>query len=400
MTNIHAALEIGTTRTVLAVGEAETGGRLKVTCHAEIPSSGVRKSQIMNINSTTQSIRSVIRQVEEKQKKQGASLTLGNAVLAVTGQHIRADVYTGMVQVEGATVSADDMAAVSESARQFVQSKDRDLLGVYDRDYELDGLGGIASPQGMAGRILKLNTLQVHADHNRIEDAKSAANNLHLEIRDAVYGVACAAEVVLEEREKRDGVLVIDFGGGSTGYAAYLDGYLAATGVIGVGGDHITNDIAFAFQTTQAQAEGLKIQEASAMLSAEDEAAARVKLPGDSPIMESRTISRRALNTVVNARMRELLEIIRVQLEEQGLEARLHGGIVMTGGGAALKDLDVLLTHELGTSVRVGRPIHVDGLEEEAHPEAFATIAGALLFAHQNYEEKSLLGSLFGGLFK
>lgn len=400
MTNIHAALEIGTTRTVLAVGEAETGGRLKVTCHAEIPSSGVRKSQIMNINSTTQSIRSVIRQVEEKQKKQGASLTLGNAVLAVTGQHIRADVYTGMVQVEGATVSADDMAAVSESARQFVQSKDRDLLGVYDRDYELDGLGGIASPQGMAGRILKLNTLQVHADHNRIEDAKSAANNLHLEIRDAVYAVACAAEVVLEEREKRDGVLVIDFGGGSTGYAAYLDGYLAATGVIGVGGDHITNDIAFAFQTTQAQAEELKIQEASAMLSAEDEAAARVKLPGDSPIMESRTISRRALNTVVNARMRELLEIIRVQLEEQGLEARLHGGVVMTGGGAALKDLDVLLTRELGTSVRVGRPIHVDGLEEEAHPEAFATIAGALLFAHQNYEEKSLLGSLFGGLFK
>ena len=136
------------------------------------------------------------------------------------------------------------------------------------------------------------------------------------------------------------------------------------------------------------------------MLSAEDEAAARVKLPGDSPIMESRTISRRALNTVVNARMRELLEIIRVQLEEQGLEARLHGGVVMTGGGAALKDLDVLLTRELGTSVRVGRPIHVDGLEEEAHPEAFATIAGALLFAHQNYEEKSLLGSLFGGLFK
>ena len=400
MTNIYAALEIGTTRTVLAVGEAETGGRLKVTCHAEIPSSGVRKSQIMNINNTTQSIRSVIRQVEEKQKKEGTSLSLGWAVLAVSGQHIRADVYTGMVQVEGKSVNAEDIAAVEESARQFVQAKDRDLLGVFDRDYELDGLGGIASPQGMAGRILKLNTLQVHADHNRIMDAKSAANNLHLEIRDAVYAVTCAADAVLEEREKRDGVLVIDFGGGSTGYAVYLDGSLAATGVIGVGGDHISNDISFAFQTTQAQAEELKIQEASAMLSAADEVSARVKLPGESPIMESRTISRRALNTVVNARMRELLEIIRVQLEEQGLAARLHAGVVMTGGGAALKDLDALVQHELGANVRVGRPIYVDGLEDEAHPEAFATIAGALLFAHQNYEEKSLLGSLFGGLFK
>ncbi len=400
MTNIYAALEIGTTRTVLAVGEAEVGGRLKVTCHAEIPSSGVRKSQIININNTTQSIRSVIHKVEEKQEKEGASLTLGNVVLAVSGQHIRADVYTGMVQVEGKSVSAEDIAAVEESARQFVQSKDRDLLGVYDQDYELDGLGGIASPQGMTGRILKLNTLQVHADHNRIEDARSAANNLHLEIRDAVYAVTCAADAVLEEREKRDGVLVLDFGGGSTGYAVYLDGSLAATGVIGVGGDHISNDISFAFQTTQAQAEELKIQEASAMLSAADEVSARVKLPGESPIMESRTISRRALNTVVNARMRELLEIIRVQLEEQGLAARLHAGVVMTGGGAALKDLDALVQHELGANVRVGRPIYVDGLEDEAHPEAFATIAGALLFAHQNYEEKSIFGSLFGGLFK
>ncbi len=400
MTNIYAALEIGTTRTVLAVGEAETGGRLKVTCHAEIPSSGVRKSQIMNINNSTQSIRSVIRQVEEKQKKEGSSLSLGWAVLAVSGQHIRADGYTGMAQVEGKSVSAEDIAAVEESARQFVQAKDRDLLGVFDRDYELDGLGGIASPQGMAGRILKLNTLQVHADHNRIMDAKSAANNLHLEIRDAVYAVTCAADAVLEEREKRDGVLVIDFGGGSTGYAVYLDGCLAATGVIGVGGDHVTNDIAFAFQTTQAQAEELKIQESSAMLSAEDEVAARVKLAGESPIMESRTISRRALNTVVNARMRELLEIIRTQLEEQGLAARLHAGIVMTGGGAALKDLDALVGRELGANVRFGRPIHVDGFEEEAHPEAFATIAGALLFAHQNYEEKSIFSSIFGGLFK
>jgi cell division protein FtsA len=400
MTNIYAALEIGTTRTVLAVGEAETGGRLKVTCHAEIPSSGVRKSQIININNTTQSIRSVIHKVEEKQEKEGASLTLGNVVLAVSGQHIRADVYTGMVQVEGKSVSADDIAAVEESARQFVQSKDRDLLGVFDQDYELDGLGGIASPQGMTGRILKLNTLQVHADHNRIEDARSAANNLHLEIRDAVYAVTCAADAVLEEREKRDGVLVLDFGGGSTGYAVYLDGSLAATGVIGVGGDHISNDISFAFQTTQAQAEELKIQEASAMLSAEDEVSSRVKLPGESPIMESRTISRRALNTVVNARMHELMEIIRAQLAEQGLEGCLHAGVVMTGGGAALKDLDALVQHELGASVRVGRPIHVDGFEDEAHPEAFATIAGTLLFAHQNYEEKSLLGSLFGGLFK
>ena len=400
MTNIYAALEIGTTRTVLAVGEAETGGRLKVTCHTEIPSSGVRKSQILNIGDATQSIRSVIHKVEELQKKSGTSLSLGNAVLAVSGQHIQSNVFTGTVQVEGSTVSASDVGAVCDKVRNVVLSKDRELLSVIERDYEIDGLGGISTPQGMAGRILKLNTLQIHADRNRIADARKAANDLHLEIRDAVYAPTCAADAVLEDRDKRDGVMLLDFGGGSTGYCVYLDGYLAATGVLGVGGDHVTNDIASAFQTTQAQAEELKEKEASAILSEADEKAARVKLPGSSPIMESRTISRRALNTVVNARMRELLEMIRETLEDQGIVARLQAGVVMTGGGAALKDLDALVQRELGTNVRIGRPIHVDGLDEEEHPEAFATIAGALLFAHQNYEEKSLFGSLFGGLFK
>ena len=163
MTNIYAALEIGTTRTVLAVGEAETGGRLKVTCHAEIPSSGVKKSQILNIGDVTQSIRSVIYQIEEKQKKQGASLSLGNAVLVVTGQHVKADVFTGTVQVDGATVSAADVAAVEEKARSLVLPRDRELLAVIDKDYELDELVGVAEPLGMSGRVLSLNTLQVHA---------------------------------------------------------------------------------------------------------------------------------------------------------------------------------------------------------------------------------------------
>ena len=112
MTSIHAALEIGTTRTVLAIGESEPGGRLKVTCHAEIPSSGIRKSQILDIPQATQSIRSVIREIERKQDAEGAKVTIGNAFLAVTGQHVKADPYFGSAQVEGARVGDDAMNEV------------------------------------------------------------------------------------------------------------------------------------------------------------------------------------------------------------------------------------------------------------------------------------------------
>lgn len=400
MTDFYAALEIGTTRTVLAIGETDADGRLKVTCHAEIPSTGVRKSQILDINQATSSIRSVLHEIEKKQSESGSSISLGNAFLVVSGQHIKADPFQGMVPIEGAKVGNEELDAVFNNSRTMQLPKDREFLDVVDQDYEIDSLGGITTPRGMSGRILKLNTLQIHADRNRVNDARTAAESAKLEIRDPLFAATCAAEAVLEAHERRNGVLVLDIGGGSTGYAAYSDGHLAATGVIGVGGDHVTNDIAHAFQTTNSQAEQLKTTEASALIGGAGLDQQRVKVPGSSPLIETRTISRRALDTVVNARLRELFTVIRETLEDLDLLNRLHAGVVLTGGGAAMRDLDALAVRELGMSARIGRPIHVDGLESEKFPAAYAAISGALLFASRNYEEKSVIDSLLKRFFK
>lgn len=400
MTDFHAALEIGTTRTVLAIGKTNADGRLRVTCHAEIPSTGVRKSQILDIKQATTSIQSVLHEIEKKQSESGSSITLGNAFLVVSGQHIKADPFQGVTAIEGAKVGNEELDAVFSSSRTMQLPKDRELLDIVDQDYEVDSLGGIATPRGMSGRMLKLNTLQIHADRNRINDARTAADDAKLEIREPLFAATCAAEAVLEAHEKRNGVLVLDIGGGSTGYAAYSDGHLAATGVIGVGGDHVTNDIAHAFQTTNSQAEQLKTNEASAIIGGAGLEQQRVKVPGSSPLIETRTISRRALDTVVNARLRELFTVIRETLEDLDLLNRLHAGVVLTGGGAAMRDLDALVSRELGMGARIGRPIHVDGLENEKFPAAFAAISGALLFASRNYEEKGVIDSLLKRFFK
>ena len=102
----------------------------------------------------------------------------------------------------------------------------------------------------------------------------------------------------------------------------------------------------------------------------------------------------------MNARLRELFTVIRETLEDQDLLQRLHSGVVLTGGGAAMRDLDELVSRELGMSARIGRPIHVDGLENEKFPAEYAAISGALLFASRNYEEKSMLDSILKRFFK
>lgn len=400
MGNLYAALELGTTRTVLAIAEAEAGKRLKITCHAEIPSSGVRKSQILNIPDATQSIRSVLREIEKRQDEAGSKVTIGNAYLVVSGQHVLATHAAGQAIVEGNRVNDDAIREAQRTARQIPLPKGRELLDIVDQDYALDNRGGLTDPKGMSGSVLRLNTLQLHADANRIQDAKSAADDAKLEICEPVFAATCAADAVLEDHEKRNGALVLDLGGGSTGYAAYANGYLVSAGVIGVGGDHVTNDIAHAFQTTNAQAESIKLSTAAAEVAPRPGEEPRVHIAGSSSLMDSRTISRRALDTVVNARLREIFTIIRETLEEQDILHHLHAGCILTGGGASLREIDSLAEKELGLSVRRGRPIHIDGLEKETNPWSYAAVAGALLYASRNGDEQSLLGDLFGRLFR
>ncbi|MCR5414981.1 MAG: cell division protein FtsA [Kiritimatiellae bacterium] len=400
MTNIYAALEIGTSRTVLAIGEAETGGRLKVACHAEIPSTGVRKSQILDISQATQSIKSVLREVGRKQSATGDSITVGNAFLVVSGQHVKADPYQGTAQVAGSKVSADDINEVVRSSQLMSLPRDRELLDIVEQAYELDGLEGIVSPKGMSGRVLKLDTLQIHADKNRIDNARTAAAEAHLEIRDPLFAATCAADAVLSPADRRNGALVLDLGGGSTGWTVCIDGYPVLANAIGIGGDHVTSDISYAFQTTQAQAEELKRTEANAVVGADRSASARVKLPGFSPLMEGKTVSRKALDTVVNLRLKELLSLIRMDLEDRDLLHRLNAGAVLTGGGAAQRGIEALVAKELGLPARIGVPLEIGGLEHVPNPASFAAISGALVYAHRNYEEKSFFGSFFKGLFK
>lgn len=394
MTNIYAAIEIGTANTVLAIGESENGGRLKITSYATIPSSGVRKSQITNITQATQSVKAVIREIEKVQAAKGDTITIANAFLVVTGQHIKCDHFEDTRPLEAERVTAEDIREIEDAVRSKPLPRDRELLDINEQDFAIDNMGGISAPKGMAGRLLKLNAIHIHADHNQLQNARAACENAHLEIREPLFAVTCAADAVLEDHERKNGALVIDFGGGSTGWAVYLDGFLAAAEVIGVGGDHISNDISHAFQATHGQAEWLKINEASATLNSENPSE-RANLPGTSSIMESRTISRHALNLVTNIRIKETLAIIRERLEDLGLFNRLHEGAVLVGGGAAMRELDALIQSTLGMVSRVGKPTNLDWVDEPKNPAAYAAICGALLYAHRNYEEKPLFPNFF-----
>lgn len=391
-----AGLEIGTSRTVIAIGEMGDDGRLVVAALGSIPSSGVRKSQIIEMTQARYSIESVLKKLEEQ-----FGYTIGHACLAVSGPQVRTTVMNTQWQLERGFVHEDDIAEINARAEETNLPPERTQLELYPVAYGLDELGSIISPKGMNGNLLKLRSLCIHGATQRINDARSAAEAAKLEIIQPCFAGTCAANAVLSPLDRREGTLVIDLGGGSTAYTAWADGHLVYAGVLGVGGDHVTNDIHTAFAISRDQSEQIKTTAASALVAAED-GTIRVPVPAPMPGFKAASISRRALNTVVNARMQELFTIIRSKIDDANLLHRLNGGIVLTGGGAALPNVVQLANSVFGCGVRLGTIVpEIQGIDKVANmpPFACATIAGLLLRAAAIENRPSFMDS-FTGIFR
>lgn len=395
-----AALEIGTTRTVVAIGEPLEGGRVRVAAVGAIPSSGVRKSQIVDLAQARYSVESVLRRLADQ-----SDYAIGQAYLAVSGPQIRTKPVVGQCPVDGGVVRDEHLAEVDARSYETGLASDREAIELAQICYQLDDVDGIASPKGMSGHLLSLRSICIHGSAQRIADARTAARTAKLELLPETYFAGtCAAAAVLTAQNKRDGALVIDLGGGSTAFSAWADGRLVQAGVVGVGGDHVTNDIRIAFSVSQAQAEQLKTTAAAALIRPED-ARQRVAVPDPMPGFKAATISRRALNTVVNARLQELFAVIRAKLDEENHLHGLNAGIVLTGGGAALPGVVELARTVFGCGVRVGALVsEIEGLEADPHPAACAVFAGLLLLAQQEGRTTtSLLDSVkkaFRGIFR
>jgi len=379
-----AALEIGTSHTTLAIGEPLGGGRVKVVAVSSIPSSGVRKSQIIDVSQARYSIESVLKKLADQ-----TDYSIGEAYLAVSGPQIRTKPVLGQCPVDGGVVHDEEIAEVDARSYEAGLSPDRYPIELSQICYRLDDVDGIASPKGMNGRLLSLRSICIHGSSQRIADARSAAAGAKLELPEVAFAGSCAAVAVLSSQARRDGALVIDLGGGSTAYTAWSEGHIVQAGVVGVGGDHVTNDIHIAFSVSLAQAEQLKTTSASAVISAED-ASQRISVPDPMPGFKAASISRRALNTVVNARLQELFTIIRARLDEENLLHRLNAGVILTGGGAAMPGVVELAVSVFGCGVHVGRIVpEIEGLESSPHPEALAVLAGLLLLAQQQEPAKT-----------
>ncbi len=384
-----AALEIGTTRTVVLIGELDADRRVTVTGRGVYPSTGVRKGQIVDIEQASVGVEMAVRQAAEE-----ADVDVGRLLLAVSGGHIGSLVSRGAapVRARDRVVTREDVEEVMEVARAVSLPADRDIMHTIGQSFSLDGQCGIVKPEGMRGAQLALDMLIIHVVRNRVENIRKVVQMAHLDVQDVIFGGLCAALAVLTPEQKRNGVAVIDLGGGTTSYLAYAGNVLAAAGSFGVGGDHVTNDLALAFNIPIARAEELKRREGSALV-APDIGLRRLTIPQEAGFPE-RSISLKSFQVVIHARVEETLRLARGALHDAGVLPRLGAGIVLTGGGAGLPRVTELARRVFGLPCVIGEPRNVLGLHDVRDASAYATAAGLVLYGFRTCGESGFLQPL------
>lgn len=382
---IIAGLDIGTTKVACAIGRFEND-RLDIIGVGTAPNSGVRHGVVVNIDSTSEAI---------KKAKEEAELMAGSRVesvwLAVGGQHIQSFASTGMVAVRHKEVAGEDIERVIEAAKAVAIPQDRQVLHVLPQDFRIDGQTGIHDPIGMAGVRLEASVFIVTGSISVIQNAIKCTQKTGIKVEGVVLQQLAAANAVLSNDEKNLGVCVVDVGGGTCDMITFYQGSVIHTGLLPVGGHNFTHDVAIGLKTTQSHAESLKRKFGCALpeMVNEEESIEVESVGGRKP----RTLMRRDLCEVVEARAEETLELIHLALEQTGLLTKLGSGVVLTGGGSLLHGLVEMGDFVLDVPVRRGWPEKVGGLVDVVRQPSCSTVVGTLLYGLSQEKERGVSGT-------
>ena len=236
---IIGALELGTSKIAVIVGEIQKGKVLNVIGYSEIPSDGIKKGVIIDFNTTSSRVHKAIAAAEAS-----ASAQIEHAYLAQTGPQINCSFNTGIVTVSTSnnSVCQQDIQKAIDSAKCKELPKDRVYIHHIQNSFKLDGRT-VKNPFQMEGSQLSVDYWSVNTDANKLRDQIHVVNSFGLKVEDIILSSIASGSILAHESEKQHGVLIIDIGAGTTDYVLYKNGYIVRTGILPVGGDHITNDL-------------------------------------------------------------------------------------------------------------------------------------------------------------
>lgn len=371
--NSIVALDIGTNKVAVVIGEVLPDSKIAVIGVGVSQSRGLRKGVVINIESTVDSISKAVEQAETMS---GVEVT--SVFASIGGSHVKGLNSHGIVGIKRREVSPSDIEKVIDAAKAVAIPPDREVLHVLPQEFIIDSQDGIKEPLGMSGVRLEA---QVHIITGSVASAQNVvkcANRCGLTVNDIVLGSLASAEAVTSPEEKELGVCVIDIGAGTTDLLVFHGGAVKHTAVLAVGGSHLTNDIAAGLRTPLAAAEEIKRKHGVALTSLV-KADEIIEVPSTGG-RAARVLSKHVLSEIIEPRVEELFTLAHKELVRSGCDELLTGGLVLTGGTASLVGISEVAEQIFNLPVRAGRPTGVGGLIDLVSSPEYSTAVGLLLY--------------------
>jgi len=385
--DLMVGLEIGTSKICVVVGEARPDGTVKILGVGQAPSRGVRKGEIVDFETAMKCVHEAVVDAEQK-----SDVMIRSVYVAIAGGHIQSFNNRGCVMVpeERDEIDEQDIEDVKVSAREVSIPASNAFLHSIIQHYHVDGQDGVLNPVGMLGEKLEADFHIIHGVRTRIQNTIRCVKELPLEVEDVVFSALASAQVVLTQHQKNLGALVIDMGGGTTDYILYVDGAVKQSGVLAIGGDHITNDISMGLRIPMARAEKLKIEEGSCVLGN--------CLPGETILLKDdsgfagKEIERETLNTIVHLRVRETFELLKRNLEEEPFINYTGAGVFITGGCSLLDGIEHLAGEVFEMPAHAAHAQTIAGLTSAFENPQFSTAIGLIKYAQAVQTERPQRG--------
>jgi cell division protein FtsA len=394
--HIVAGLDIGTTKICAIIGDVKNDGVIDILGMGTHASRGLKKGVVVNIDSTVESIRQAI---EDAQRMAG--LEVGSVYVGIAGGHIMGMNSTGIIAVKNQEITAREIDKVIDAAQIVAMPVDREVIHVLPQEFIVDEHRGILDPTGMSGVRLEARVHIVSAAVASAHNIVKCVNKADLEVEDIVLEQLASSQMLLSPEERELGAVLIDIGGGSTNVALISGHGVKHTAVLGVGGNHITNDLAFGLNTTLPEAERLK----------KAYGCTHSSVGGMHDAVEVRSLGERELQrhtrmdlcNIIAPRVEEILQMVLQEVRQSGYADSATSGVVLTGGTALLPGLAEVAEDIFRLPARCGAPTGISGLVDMVNSPMYATGVGLLHFAikghHYGRFQKFSDDHLFGRIY-
>ena len=372
---VVGAVEIGTSKVSILLGEIVGNSELNIIGYNSRASQGVKKGVVTDLKAASDCVHAAIITAEEN-----TGTRIDEVYLAQTGSHLQGDFNIGTTTVSSSdsVIHEADIEEAKKDAKRRRLEDSRTYIHHIQNPFRVDGQV-VENPLSKQGKRLEVGYWSVHGSSQAVSDNLRVIRGIDLDVSDIIISSIASGAVLLEESEKENGALVVDIGGGTTDFVLYRKGYIVLTGVVPVGGDHITNDLSIGLRIGRTSAEEIKLKSGRAYFESDD----RDKdfwLYGDMSIGD-RKYPLAAITKIIEARVSEVFEIIRNTLEEKKLlePGNIASGVILTGGTSRLEGIAATASSVLGLEALSS--MGPQGVAKELRMPEYSTVLGLLHYA-------------------